>query len=154
MTEKKQLEMKEIVVIDLPKITKYFNETGLKKKLETIIFPQEDLLVTTWAELREEANLTLEELNDVKTNTNGNLVLALKTTSGAEHLAPKEMTQQELSHLIFETVYDVIDDEKIFNKTIDILAYLYETDRGAIEQLSLKEMKEAIMEVVKSQDFL
>lgn len=154
MTEKKQLEMKEIVVIDLPKITKYFNETGLKKKLETIIFPQEDLLVTTWAELREEANLTLEELNDVKTNTNGNLVLALKTTSGAEHLAPKEMTQQELSHLIFETVYDVIDDEKIFNKTIDILAYLYETDRGAIEQLGLKEMKEAIMGVVKSQDFL
>lgn len=154
MTEKKQLEMKEIVVIDLPKITKYFNETGLKKKLETIIFPQEDLLVTTWAELREEANLTLEELNDVKANTNGNLALALKTTSGAEHLAPKEMTQQELSHLIFETVYDVIDDEKIFNKTIDILAYLYETGREEIEQLSLKEMKDVIMEVVENQDFL
>lgn len=154
MSEIKNIQIKEIKVRDLPVITKYFNETGLKSKLETIIFPKEDLLVTTWAELREEANLSLEELNDVKTNTGGDLVLALKTTSGAEHLAPKEMTQQELSHLIFETIYDVIDDERIYNLTVGILAYLYEIDKEEVEDMSLKEMKEAIMGAIESQDFL
>lgn len=153
MTEKK-LKMKKITVRDLPKITNYLTKTGLKEDLIDIMAPKEEELTVTWAQIREEAGLSLEELNELQSNTRGDIMLALSTTDKLSHLVPKRDTYQEMLIKIINLAFNILDVEANYNATIELVAYLYETTTDEIEDMSLAEMKQLTEDITANADFL
>lgn len=151
----KEYPIREIVMRDLRLFTKYLTSTGLKDQLIDTFFSDQssNIGVDSWADLREKLGLSAEELDQLKTRSNNDLVLAVNIHPGAVPYRAKERTVAELYVDIIEIVYDLIDDDNKYELTVDLIANLYQLEKEEVETVSIETFVFMVMGIIKNENF-
>lgn len=147
------LKPKPLKVRDIPVIIRYFEETGIKERVFEVLFPETEMKVSTWAEFREELNLSAEDLDAIKRRSRGDFLTALRITPGAEHLVPEVKSTSDMVKEIVDIIFDVFGDQSIYSKTIKTLAHLYDTEEENVEDLTLGQLRIATEVIVEDENF-
>lgn len=151
----KEYPIRDIVMRDLRLFTKYLTGTGLKDQLMETFFSDQSgkIGVESWADLREKLGLSADELDQLKVRANNDLVLAVNMHPGAAPYRAKERTVAELYVEIIEIVYDLIDDDKKYEMTVELISDLYQLDVEKVETVSIETFVFMVMGIIKNENF-
>lgn len=153
MLKIEEMTQRDLSVRDIPKITRYLNNTGLKKRIYTIFFDKPKPKVATWGELRQELELSKEEIDEIRKNSGGDFVLALKMTEGAEHLVPEEIEYTDIVKEVVDIIFDLFDEDEVYNETVELVASIYQVETEEIESLSFADFTELVKGIMASSNF-
>lgn len=145
----KQFKLRKITVRVVLPITRYLKEVKLLDLLIAFLNGgEEEEIATTWADIRQERNMTMDELNELKAMHNGNIGAALGDIGMVAEKGEDATTK------LIRQVIEIITDEASFSKSVEMIAYLFEVDEEEVYDLEIKELIALIRHLMSNKDFL
>lgn len=146
-----KLELRVITANSIQKIVQFLVETGTEELLGQLLF-ETQLPDISWGELRQKAELTAEELKELQAEFGENAqVAALKVEKdkNIEIISQDVLTIKDM----YSELMKLIADENKWNKTKEIIAYLYQTDTETIGEMAIKDIMGLVQGLMKDDTF-
>ena len=150
---KQELKQRALRVRDIPKITRYLKTTGIKDRLYEVYFDKPQPKLKTWGEIREEFEMSKEDIDKLRVLAKGDIVVALRLIEGGEAYLPEYKTQNDVAKVVVDTIFEVLDEEENYKDTVALLADIYETTSEVIEDSSVTEMYQLITDIISDENF-
>lgn len=143
------LTIRKIKARDTLKITKYLKEVDL---LSIIIRymggGKQNEITTTWVDIRQEKGMSVLELNELKEEFGDDI------ESAAKSVGIEVKKEDELPVLLLNRLADILTDDKMFDETMNMLAFMFDVDVSVIEELEISEIVKHSSALMSSASFL
>lgn len=144
------LELRIITANTVQRIVRFMVETGTEEIIGKLLF-ESDVPEISWGELRQKADLSAEELKKLQELYGEARYAALHLErERQEQIISQDMLT--LKDLYKELMYLMADEVK-WNKTLEIVAYLYQSEPDIIGEMPIKEIWELIQNALKDAGF-
>lgn len=146
----KKLELRVITADTIQKVVKFMVETGTEEIVGKLLFETE-LPNISWGELRQKADLSAEDLKELQAEYQDPryAALVIEKETGEFIISQDVVTMKDL----YKELMHLAADDKKWNKTKELVAYLYQTDSKTIGEMSFKEIKDLFTGLSKDETF-
>lgn len=149
----KELKLKAFEVKDGRKIAKFLVKTGLKKTLFEIMFPQDNPnLPKNWIELRahlqSNKGMSDADFKALQEEVGMDFNAGLK-----RYVADFPSASKEMGSTIVDLIIEIFADDIKYEETVELLSYLFVTEKDEIESLSINEVVELVKALMKNTGF-
>ena len=151
---KSKLKLVKFTLPTFRKIAGYLKQTGYSDVIKEIMFRKTgNFQRYSCAELRDKANLSVEELNSYKLRFGeenpDEAAKAISEDKGIDLAAESD----ELYVAVYDLVMEMLSDDDKYEPTIGIIAYLFSTTPDVIESLEFTVIVGLIMTLLNSPNF-
>lgn len=150
----KKYKIKTFEVRDGRVIAKFLIATGLKETLFNLLFPKNNSgQPDNWVDLRKYVqaaySLTDAEFREFQQIYKGRLPSAI-----AEYQNDFPETNADFGKILVEKLLDIFADDGAYDATMNMLAYLCDTEKQVFEGMSFTELYEAVSDIMANSGFL
>lgn len=143
------LTIRRIKARDTLKITKYLKEVDLLSIIIRYMSgDKSSAITTTWVDIRQEKGMSVAELNELKKEFGEDIEGAAKSVG----IVIKK--EDELPTLLLNRLADILTDDKMFDDTMEMLAFMFDEDVAVIEDLEIAEIIKYSSALMSSASFL